>query len=53
MTNLLAYAGTIAQTGMLFAPAGTAAITFVDPRDVAESRPRACSARGTRAGRTR
>jgi uncharacterized protein YbjT (DUF2867 family) len=35
MTNLLAYAGTVAQTGMLFAPAATAAISFVDPRDVA------------------
>ena len=35
MTNLLAYARTVAQTGMLFAPAGTAAISFVDPRDVA------------------
>jgi uncharacterized protein YbjT (DUF2867 family) len=37
MTNLLAYAGSIAQTGMLFAPAGTAEISFVDPRDVAEA----------------
>jgi uncharacterized protein YbjT (DUF2867 family) len=36
MTNLMAYARTVAQTGMLFAPAGTAAISFVDPRDVAE-----------------
>jgi uncharacterized protein YbjT (DUF2867 family) len=36
MTNLFAYAETIAQTGMLFAPAGSAAISFVDPRDVAE-----------------
>jgi uncharacterized protein YbjT (DUF2867 family) len=35
MTNLMAYAGSIAQTGMLFAPAGTAAISFIDPRDVA------------------
>ena len=35
LTNLLAYARTVAQTGMLFAPAGTAAISFVDPRDVA------------------
>jgi uncharacterized protein YbjT (DUF2867 family) len=35
MTNLLAFAGTIAETGMLFAPAGTARIAFVDPRDVA------------------
>jgi uncharacterized protein YbjT (DUF2867 family) len=37
LTNLLAYARTVAQTGMLFAPAGTAAIAFVDPRDVAEA----------------
>jgi uncharacterized protein YbjT (DUF2867 family) len=37
MTNLLAYAGGVAQTGMLFAPAGTAAISFVDTRDVAEA----------------
>ena len=35
MTNLLAYARTVAESGMLFAPAGTAAISFVDPRDVA------------------
>jgi uncharacterized protein YbjT (DUF2867 family) len=35
MTNLLAYARTVAQTGMLFAPAGDAAISFVDTRDVA------------------
>jgi uncharacterized protein YbjT (DUF2867 family) len=35
MTNLLAYAEPIAQTGRLFAPAGTAEIAFVDPRDVA------------------
>jgi uncharacterized protein YbjT (DUF2867 family) len=35
MTNLLAFAGTIASTGMLFAPAGTARIAFIDPRDVA------------------
>ncbi len=37
LTNLLAYARTIAETGMLFAPAGTAAISFVDPRDVGEA----------------
>jgi uncharacterized protein YbjT (DUF2867 family) len=37
LTNLLAYARTGAQTGTLFAPAGTAAISFVDPRDVAEA----------------
>lgn len=37
LTNLLAFAGTVAQTGMLFAPARTARISFVDPRDVAEA----------------
>jgi uncharacterized protein YbjT (DUF2867 family) len=37
LTNLLAYARTVTRTGMLFAPAGTAAISFVDPRDVAEA----------------
>ncbi|HEU5267963.1 MAG TPA: SDR family oxidoreductase [Jatrophihabitans sp.] len=37
MTNLLAYAATISQTGMLFAPAGIAKISFVDPRDVADA----------------
>ena len=37
LTNLLAYARTVAQTGMLFAPAGAAAISFVDPRDVADA----------------
>lgn len=36
MTNLLAYAGGVARTGMIFAPAGTAKISFVDPRDIAE-----------------
>jgi uncharacterized protein YbjT (DUF2867 family) len=35
MTNLLAYAGVVAHTGMLFAPADGAQISFVDPRDVA------------------
>jgi uncharacterized protein YbjT (DUF2867 family) len=35
MTNLLANAETVTQTGRLFAPAGAAAITYVDPRDVA------------------
>jgi len=34
MTNLLAYAETIRQTGKLFAPAGAARVTFVDPVDV-------------------
>jgi uncharacterized protein YbjT (DUF2867 family) len=37
MTNLLAYAPTIAATNMVFAPAGAAAISFVDPRDVADA----------------
>ena len=35
MSNVLAAADTLAQTGLLFAPAGSAAIGFVDPRDVA------------------
>lgn len=35
MTNLLANAETIRQTGRLFAPAGAAEIAYVDPRDVA------------------
>ncbi len=37
LSNLLAYARTVAETGMLFAPAGTAAISFVDPQDVGEA----------------
>ena len=37
MTNLLAFADTIQQTGKLFAPAGSAEIAYVDPRDVAAS----------------
>ena len=36
MSNLFAYAGSVAATGTVFAPAGTAEISFVDPRDVAE-----------------
>ena len=35
MTNLLAGAETVRHTGRLFAPAGEARITYVDPRDVA------------------
>lgn len=35
-SNLLASAGTVTMTGRLFAPAGSAPIAFVDPRDVAE-----------------
>jgi uncharacterized protein YbjT (DUF2867 family) len=35
MTNLLASAGAIAGTGMLFAPAGGARVAMIDPRDVA------------------
>ncbi|QJY45508.1 SDR family oxidoreductase [Pseudonocardia broussonetiae] len=35
MTNLLAAAETIGQTGRLFAPAGDARISLIDPRDVA------------------
>ncbi len=34
MTNLLAFAETIGATGKLFAPAGDAEITYVDPRDI-------------------
>jgi uncharacterized protein YbjT (DUF2867 family) len=36
LTNLLANARAVAATGMLFAPASTAEISFVDPRDVAD-----------------
>jgi uncharacterized protein YbjT (DUF2867 family) len=35
MTNLLASSDTVRHTGRLFAPAGAARITYVDPRDVA------------------
>ena len=35
MTNLLGSADAVRHTGKLFAPAGTARITYVDPRDVA------------------
>jgi uncharacterized protein YbjT (DUF2867 family) len=35
MTNLLANAETVAHADTVFAPAGTAAIAYVDPRDVA------------------
>jgi uncharacterized protein YbjT (DUF2867 family) len=35
MTNLLAAAETLGRTGRLFAPAGDARISLVDPRDVA------------------
>jgi uncharacterized protein YbjT (DUF2867 family) len=35
MTNVLAAAETIRQTGRLFAPAGDAKISLIDPRDVA------------------
>jgi uncharacterized protein YbjT (DUF2867 family) len=34
MTNLLGSADVVRHTGRLFAPAGTARITYVDPRDV-------------------
>jgi len=37
LTNLLAYAGTVAAAGVLPAPAGDARVSFVDPRDVAEA----------------
>ena len=46
MTNLLGYADTIAQTGTLFAPAGDARITFIDPRDVASAAATVLTARG-------
>jgi uncharacterized protein YbjT (DUF2867 family) len=51
MTNLLAYARTVVQSGMLFAPAGTAAISFVDPRDVADAAVECLTGEG-HAGRT-
>jgi uncharacterized protein YbjT (DUF2867 family) len=35
MTNLLASAATIAETGKLFAPAAEAKVAMIDPRDVA------------------
>jgi uncharacterized protein YbjT (DUF2867 family) len=35
MSNLLANAATVAETGKLFASAATAAVSFIDPRDVA------------------
>jgi uncharacterized protein YbjT (DUF2867 family) len=35
MTNVLAYAEAVTHTSRLFAPAGTALITYIDPRDVA------------------
>ncbi len=34
-SNLLAAAGSVAAAGRLFAPAGSASVAFVDPRDVA------------------
>jgi uncharacterized protein YbjT (DUF2867 family) len=46
MTNLLAYAGGVTQTGMLFAPAGATQISFVDPRDVAEAAAEALTGAG-------
>jgi uncharacterized protein YbjT (DUF2867 family) len=46
MTNLLTYAHGVAQTGMLFAPAGAARISFVDPRDVAEAAAEALTGAG-------
>jgi len=35
MTNLLMVAGTVANTGKLFAPAGSSKASMIDPRDVA------------------
>jgi uncharacterized protein YbjT (DUF2867 family) len=46
MTNLLAYARGVAQTGMLFAPAGAAQISFVDPQDVADAAAEALTGAG-------
>ncbi|HEY7272020.1 MAG TPA: SDR family oxidoreductase, partial [Actinoplanes sp.] len=46
MTNLLAYVRGVVQTGMLFAPAGTAQISFVDPRDVADAAAEALTGAG-------
>lgn len=37
MTNLLATAPTVRNTGRLIAPAGTARIAMIDPRDVADA----------------
>jgi uncharacterized protein YbjT (DUF2867 family) len=37
MTNVLMHADAVRHTGRLMAPAGTAEIAFVDPRDVAAS----------------
>jgi len=50
MTNLLASAEAVAQTGRLFAPAGGAVISFVDPRDVGEAAAAALTARDRPAG---
>lgn len=46
LTNLLAYARSVAQAGMLFAPAGAAEISFVDPRDVADAAAEALTGAG-------
>jgi uncharacterized protein YbjT (DUF2867 family) len=46
MTNVLAYAQMIARTGRLFAPAGAASISYVDPRDVAAAAAVALTADG-------
>ena len=46
MTNLLAGAEQIRQAGMLFAPAGSAVISMIDPRDVAAAAATALTADG-------
>jgi uncharacterized protein YbjT (DUF2867 family) len=46
MTNVLGLADAIKQTGMLFAPAGDARVSMVDPRDVAAVAARALTEEG-------
>jgi uncharacterized protein YbjT (DUF2867 family) len=46
MTNLLGSAETVQHTGRLFAPAGAARITYVDPRDVAAAAAAALAVEG-------
>jgi uncharacterized protein YbjT (DUF2867 family) len=46
MSNLLAAAGGVAQTGRLFAPAGQARIAMIDPRDVGDAVAAVMAARG-------
>jgi len=46
MTNLLQHADAIRHMGVVFAPAGTAEIAFVDPRDVGEAAAAALTGEG-------